>query len=179
MNYDLLTVVVSAKEVISHFNQTIPAFKENITHIKGNFSELCQSFVSLTSQVSKEKLIQIYEKFKNIYSFAKEGLLPNLEATVELLKAKYRQHVFTQKSLEEHLNKTIANLETFTVKTEERKSSIFSKIRELTDKAQKLIDKLEIGDLNKIYRLGKTIYEEFDKSVKKFPSLAKEILNFE
>ena len=140
MNYDLLTVVVSAKEVISHFNQTIPAFKENITHIKGNFSELCQSFVSLTSQVSKEKLIQIYEKFKNIYSFAKEGLLPNLEATVELLKAKYRQHVFTQKSLEKHLNKTIASLETFTVKTEERKSSIFSKIRELTDKAQKLID---------------------------------------
>lgn len=41
MNYDLLTVVVSAKEVISHFNQTIPALKENITHIKGNFSELC------------------------------------------------------------------------------------------------------------------------------------------
>ena len=27
--------------------------------------------------------------------------------------------------------------------------------------------------------MGKTIYEEFDKSVKKFPSLAKEILNFE
>lgn len=41
MNYDLLTVIVSAKEVISHFNETIPAFKENITYIKGNFTELC------------------------------------------------------------------------------------------------------------------------------------------
>ena len=45
--------------------------------------------------MSKEKIIEIYEKFRNIYSFVKEGLLPNLKATGELLKAKYQQHVFT------------------------------------------------------------------------------------
>ena len=60
-------------------------------------------------------------------------------------------------------------LDEFTETTEKKKSSIFAKFKEYTEKAKELIDKLEIGHLNRVYKLGKLIHEEFKAFLKTFP----------
>ena len=50
-------------------------------------------------------------------------------------------------------------LDDFTETTERKKTSIFKKFNEFTEKAKELIDKLEIGHLNRVYKLGKLIHE--------------------
>ena len=61
----------------------------------------------------------------------------------------------------------------------ETKGVFFTKMKDFINKSIELINKLEIGNINKLYQLGKYIGSEFKEFIDKFPGLAREILNFE
>ena len=75
--------------------------------------------------------------------------------------------------------KSMDTLDEFAELAERAKETIFKKMQELNEKIVELIDKLEIGSLNSVFKLAETIKSEFANFFDSFPSLAKEILSFE
>ena len=78
----------------------------------------------------------MYENFQNIKNIIQENLLPKLTEGRDKIKGIFKEFNFTKLEMKEYFNYYMNTLDEFTETTEKKKSSIFDKFKEYTEKAK-------------------------------------------
>ena len=68
--------------------------------VKGNFSALCDSFLTLTKEVTQDNLNEIFRNFKNLATSANDTLFPNITQEFQRIQDTFQNLTFTSTRIE-------------------------------------------------------------------------------
>lgn len=78
LSFDVITVVVSARDVINYFNEVIQTFQTGTDKVNNQLNHLCSSFLNLTNYVEQDYLNNLNISFNNLINQLNDTIFSNV-----------------------------------------------------------------------------------------------------
>ena len=157
IGFDIMAVIASARKVTNYFNETVSNVEMGVGLVKDEFKDLCQNFIDLTTNVNQEYLNQINDNFRNIINIVNTTIFPSLISGYENIKNEFEGFQFKNPEMRNLYQNSMNSMERFLNISTNTKNVVFTQMKDFTDRTIDLINKLEIGNINLLYQLGKYI----------------------